>query len=337
MKTYEEMAKYVLEVRDEHDKKKKHRIAAAKRVIPAAAGAFCAFIIGFGIFKGYNRPDTLPVHDNIIESETTSAQVTTLTQTTNKSGTALTTAAASAEKSTSKTAVSETKATTVKTEVTSVTSSNQTSAVTSSAAEHTTAVTSVTASTTAPTTTYTTVTTLETTTTAIGGGGGLSGDSQHDFPGGMGGGSAGGEGNGGYAGGATGGGAGGDGNGGYAGGGYAGGGTGGSGGTEEERWSQLTINHRYYYAFIDGYEDVYVNGYMISSDIVGSWIGEAEMESQTFIDGYIKKCSAEVYSINGYSDKEVVAIKFKGHDEYYLYCKINTDIYELMKKIPPHQ
>ena len=318
MKTYEEMAKYVLEVRDEHDKKKKHRIAAAKRVIPAAAGAFCAFIIGFGIFKGYNRPDTLPVHDNIIESETTSAQVTTLTQTTNKSGTALTTAAASAEKSTSKTAVSETKATTVKTEVTSVTSSNQTSAVTSSAAERTTAVTSVTASTTAPTTTYTTVTTLETTTTAIGGGGGLSGDSQHDFPGGMGGGSAGGDGNGGYAGGGT-------------------GGSGGSGSSEEERWSQLTINHRYYYAFIDGYEEVYVNGYMISSDIVGSWIGEAEMESQTFIDGYIKKCSAEVYSINGYSDKEVVAIKFKGHDEYYLYCKINTDIYELMKKIPPHQ
>ncbi len=320
MKTYEEMAKYVLEVRDEHDKKKKHRIAAAKRVIPAAAGAFCAFIIGFGIFKGYNRPDTLPVHDNIIESETTSAQDTTLPQTTKKSEIILTTAATSAEKSTSKTTVSESKVTTVKTEVTSVTSSNQTSAVTSSAAEHTTAAASSTASTTAPTTTYTTVTTQETTTTAIGGGGGLSGDSQHDFPGGMGGGSAGG-----------------DGNGGYAGGGYAGGGTGGSGGTEEERWSQLTINHRYYYAFIDGYEDVYVNGYMIPSDIVGSWIGEAEMESQTFIDGYIKKCSAEVYSINGYSDNEVVAIKFKGHDEYYLYCKINTDIYELMKKIPPHQ
>lgn len=319
MKTYEEMAKYVLEVRDEHDKKRKHWIAAAKRVIPAAAGVCCAFIIGFGIFKGYNRPDTLPVHDNIIESETTSAQLTTLPQTTKKSEIILTTAATSAEKSTSKTTVSESKVTTVKTEVTSETSSKQTSSAAASA-ERITAVTSVTASTTAPTTTYTTVTTLETTTTAIGGGGGLSGDSQHDFPGGMGGGSAGGEGNGGYAGG-----------------GYAGGGTGGSDGTEEERWSQLTINHRYYYAFIDGYEDVYVNGYMIPSDIVGSWIGEAEMESQTFIDGYIKKCSAEVYSINGYSDKEVVAIKFKGHDEYYLYCKINTDIYELMKKIPPHQ
>ena len=317
MKTYEEMAKYVLEVRDEHDKKRKHRIAAAKRVIPAAAGVCCAFIIGFGIFKGYNRPDTLPVHDNIIESETTSAQVTTLPQTTKKSETILTTAVTTTEKSTSKTTVSESKATTVKTEVTSETSSKQTS----SAAERTTAVTSVTASTNAPTTTYTTVTTLETTTTAIGGGGGLSGDSQHDFPGGTGG--AGGSG--------------GDGNGGYAGGGYAGGGTGGSGSSEEERWSQLTINHRYYYAFIDGYEDVYVNGYMISSDIVGSWIGDAEMESQTFIDGYIKKCSAEVYLINGYSDKEVVAIKFNGHDEYYLYCKINTDIYDIMKKIPPHQ
>lgn len=333
MKTYEEMAKYVLEVRDEHDKKRKHRIALAKRVIPAAAGVCCAFIIGFGVFKGFNRPDTLPVHDNIIESETTSAQVTTIPQTTKNTSTALTTAVTSTEKSTSKTTVSESKVTTVKNEVTSETSSKQTSSAATSSAEHTTASTSVTASTNAPTTTYTTVTTQETTTTiAIGGGGGLSGDSQHDFPGGMGGGSAGGEGNGGYAGGATGGGAGGDGNGGY-----AGGGTGGSGSSEEERWSQLTINHRYYYAFIDGYEEVYVNGYMISSDIVGSWIGEAEMESQTFIDGYIKKCSAEVYSINGYSDKEVVAIKFKGHDEYYLYCKINTDIYELMKKIPPHQ
>ena len=327
MKTYEEMAKYVLEVRDEHDKKKKHRIAAAKRVIPAAAGAFCTFIIVFGIFKGYNRPDTFPVNDNIIESETTSAQVTTLTQTTNKSGTALTTAATSAEKSTSKTAVSETKATTVKTEVTSVTSSDLTSAVTSSAAEHTTAAASSTASVTAAITSSTVLTTQEVITTSADGGEG----DQMTGGGGMT------EGGGGCSGDMPGGGAGGDGNGGYAGGGYAGGGTGGSGGTEEERWSQLTINHRYYYAFIDGYEDVYVNGYMIPSDIVGSWIGEAEMESQTFIDGYIKKCSADVYFINGYSDDEVVAIKFKSHDEYYLYCKINTDIYDIMKKIPPHQ
>ena len=334
MKTYEEMAKYVLEVRDEHDKKKKHRIAAAKRVIPAAAGVSCAFIIGFGIFKGYNRPDTLPVHDNIIESETTSAQITTLPQTTKESETILTTAVTTTEKSTSKTTVSKSNVTTVKTEVTSETSSKHTSSAAASA-ERTTSAASSTASTTAPTTTYTTVTTQETTTTIEIGGGGLSGDSQHDFPGGMGGGSAGGDGNGGYAGGATGGGAGGDGNGGYAGGGT--GGSGGSGSSEEERWSQLTINHRYYYAFIDGYEDVYVNGYMISSDIVGSWIGDAEMESQTFIDGYIKKCSAEVYLINGCSDAEAVAIKFKGHDEYYLYCKINTDIYDIMKKIPPHQ
>lgn len=320
MKTYEEMAKYVLEVRDEHDKKRKHRIALAKRVIPAAAGVCCAFIIGFGVFKGFNRPDTLPVHDNIIESETTSAQVTTIPQTTKNTSTALTTAVTSTEKSTSKTTVSESKVTTVKTEVTSETSSKQTSSAAASSAEHTTASTSVTASTNAPTTTYTTVTTQETTTTIAIGGGGLSGGSGQDFPGGTGGAGGGSEGgNGGYAGGAT------------------GGGTGGSGGKEEERWSQLTINHRYYYAFIDGYEDVYVNGYMIPSDIVGSWIGEAEMESQTFIDGYIKKCSAEVYFINGYSDDEVVAIKFKGHDEYYLYCKINTDIYDIMKKIPPHQ
>ena len=316
MKTYEEMAKYVLEVRDEHDKKRKHRIALAKRVIPAAAGVCCAFIIGFGVFKGFNRPDTLPVHDNIIESETTSAQVTTIPQTTKNTSTALTTAVTSTEKSTSKTTVSESKVTTVKTEVTSETSSKQTSSAAASSAEHTTASTSVTASTNAPTTTYTTVTTQETTTTIAIGGGGLSGGSGQDFPGGTGGaggGSEGGNGNGGYAGGAT------------------GGGTGGSGGGQGEK---LPINQLYCFAFIEGDDNIYITLYMISREYVGAWIGRADMLAGQLTDGQENIRTADVYFINGFSDTEAVAIKFDDHDGYYLYYGPNADVYKITRSIP---
>ena len=81
MKTYEEMAKYVLEVRNETEKKRKHRIAVAKRVIPAVACVCGAFIIGFGVWRGYTRPDTPSVPDNIIEAETTSVHGTTIPMT----------------------------------------------------------------------------------------------------------------------------------------------------------------------------------------------------------------------------------------------------------------
>lgn len=313
MKTYEEMAKYVLEVRDEHDRKRKHRIAAAKRVIPAAAGICGALIIGFGVFKGFKRPDTLPVHDNIIESETTSAQVTTIPQTTKKSA-ELTTVMTATRNSSSETTVSESKVTTVKTEVTSETSSKQTSsAAASSSAERTTAATSVPASATSVTSKTTTVTTQETTTTIATGGGGLSGGSSHDIPGGTGG--AGGEGNGG------------DGNGGYAGGG-SGGGSGGSTG------EQLPINQQYCFAFIEGDDNVYINLYMISREYVGAWIGRADMIAGQLTDGQEDICTADVYFVNGCSDAEAVAIKFDDHEGYYLYYSPNADVYKITRSIP---
>lgn len=316
MKTYEEMARYVLEVRDETEKKRKHRKAVAKRVITAAAGVLGAVIIGFGVWKGYTRPDTPAVPDNIIEAETTSVQGTTMPITTTKAAVST----KPSEKSGTKTTVSVSTVTTARTDVTTVADTTQrasahvtaaaTIGLTSSAPVSKTTVTSA-------TTAATTMTTQEAITTIIMGGGvseeggGLSGDAG---------------GTGGYSGGDS---------------GFAGGTGGGSGGDdsgyEEQQWLQLPINVRYPYAYIYGNDYIYISLYMISPDIVGAWTDSAEMLSGQRIAGEEKKCSADVYAVSGHSGEEAVAIRFQESDKYYLYCRSGIDIYEIINTIPPRQ
>ena len=332
MKTYEEMAKYVLEVRDETEKKRKHRKAVAKRVIPATAGVIGAVIIGFGVWKGHTRPDTIPVPDNIIEAETTSVQGTAMPITTTRAATARTTAVTTAEKSGTKTTVSATTVTTAKTDVATAADTTQkasTRVTTAAATERTTAETTLKITVTSATTAANTVTTREVTTTRTdevpggddGGNGGLTGDGNNGGQnGGAGGYSGGGSGFGGGTGGMSGGGSGGD-----------------DSGYEEQQWLQLPINERYPYAYIYGNDHIYISLYMISPDIVGAWTDSAEMLSGQRIAGEEKKCSADVYAVSGHSGEEAVAIRFQESDKYYLYCRSGIDIYEIINTIPPRQ
>ena len=317
MKTYEEMAKYVLEVRNETDKKRKHRIAVAKRVIPAVAGVCGAFIIVFGIWRGYTRPNTLPVTDNIIEAETTSVQGTTMPSTTKESITTFTTT----ETSGAKTTVSTTNATKAETVVvtTAVTAPQITNI---SATAPTNTVPQFINTTTSATTVATSLTTREVTTIIVIGGGGI-GEEGGDGPSG--------EGNndvqtGGYTGGEGG-----------SGGGTSGGSSGGDSSYEKEQWLRLPINKRYPYAYIYDYDNIYISMYRISSDIIGTRIGSAEMLSGQLITGEEQKCPADAYCISGYSSEEVIAIKFQENDEYYLYGRNIIDFYEIMKSISPQQ
>jgi hypothetical protein len=104
-------------------------------------------------------------------------------------------------------------------------------------------------------------------------------------------------------------------------------------------WYDLPVHKRYYNAFLDGYvaelTPAYRGGYPISSDWIGDHISSAKMKSQYRVEGVVKQCAAEAYYIKGYSDENVVAIKFEGYDEYYLYHTDNTDLNSLMKQIPP--
>ena len=116
MKTYDEMARYVLEVRDEHERKRKKRITFIKRSVPAAIAVMGAFIIGFGIWKGYKRPEQLPSPDNIINntSVTTTlphaSETALITTTTNKTVITSETSETSVSASTQTTKISQTTA-----------------------------------------------------------------------------------------------------------------------------------------------------------------------------------------------------------------------------------
>ncbi len=317
MKTYEEMAKYVLEVRNETEKKRKHRIAVAKRVIPAVACVCGAFIIGFGVWRGYTRPDTPSVPDNIIEAETTSVHGTTIPSTTQKVITTFTTT----ETNGVKTIVSTT--TVTKAETVVVTTAVTTQKLTNvSATVPNNTVPQFINTTTSATTAATSLTTQESTTTICIGGGGIS-EGGGDEPSG--------EGNngvptGGYTGGEGG-----------SGGGTSGGSSGGDSSYEKQQWLQLPINERYPYAYIYGYDYIYNSMYRISSDSIGAWIDNAEMLSGQLNAGEEQKCPADAYCISGYSSEEIIAIKFQENNEYYLYGRNIMDFYEIMKTIPPQQ
>ena len=110
-------------------------------------------------------------------------------------------------------------------------------------------------------------------------------------------------------------------------------------GSTHNPWYDMPVHKQYYNAFLEGYvadlTPAYRSGYPISSELIGKHISSADMKSQYYVDGEVKRCKAEAYYINGFSDDDIVAIKFDGHDEYYLYHTDKTDLYSLMKIIPP--
>ncbi|WP_024860449.1 hypothetical protein [Ruminococcus flavefaciens] len=320
MKTYEETAQYILEVRNEHEKKIKRRKALAMRIIPAAAGICSAVVICFAALKNNRKPIDLITDESVITGGSVSVVTTvphgteeavttqistaqTITQTT-----AETTAKTTAETTVSAASVTAAKATVQVEQSYAKTTNVLTAAATS--AVHTTAAstTCVTATMTAETVTAD-VTTQVTTEEPINTGGwhwNGNGDGDWNY--------------GGF--------------GGFGGGGNAGGGEGGGEDSGEEQWLQLPINEKYCYAYIYGYDSVYVNLYMISPEYAGERIDSADMLSGQMIGGQQMQCSADVYSVNGIADASAVAVKFEGNEGYYLYYKPNADLYKITQTVP---
>lgn len=297
MKTYDEMAKYVLEVRDEHEKKRKRKIYIAKRAVPAFAGVIGAFIIGFGLWNNYRRPDMLPTPSTVVESETTA--IASTAQTTPKTMTTAVTASAVTAKTDANTTTSTTAAaSSTKAYVTTNMVTTAAKPVTAPPPSTSKPATDTTSSTTVRATSTTTVTQTVTTTTTDTEMTGNPPAKSTQPPG-----------------------------------------CGTTTGSPHNPWYDMPVHRQYYNAFLEGYvaelTPIYRSGYPISSELIGKHISSADMKSQYYVDGEVKRCKAEAYYINGFSDDDIVAIKFDGHDEYYLYHTDKTDLYSLMKIIPP--
>ena len=321
MKTYDEMARYVLEVRDEHERKRKKRITFIKRSVPAAIAVMGAFIIGFGIWKGYKRPEQLPFPDNIINntSVTTTlphaSETALITTTTNKTVITSETSETSVSASTQTAKISQTTAEASVTTAVSAEESSEASTVTALSTTKAAATSSAAAKTTSSTS-QPVPHAIITTTIAYSE---LSGDP----PTGAGAGgalpSSGTEGSGGSQ---------------TAGGGAAPPSTEGNGGGGiYDPWYGLPIYQQFTNAYVSGYTKTYTSGCAISDRYVGDMIGSVNMESGQPVEGFIKQCTAEAFHINGIDAESAIAVKFYGHNEYYLYHTRDTDIYDIMKQI----
>ena len=369
MKTYEETAQYILEVRNEHDKKIKRRKAMAMRIIPAIAGICSAVVICLAAVKNYRKPIDLITDENVITGGSISI-VTTVPHGTEEAVTTLISTEKTFVQTTTKTTVSATSVTATKAAEPVEQNYAQTTYILTAAATsavHTTMASTsyVTAATTAETVT-TSVTTQEITTEpVIAGGWNWHGTGNGEWDQGGFGGFGGGESNeggdwdqggfGGFGGGESN--EGGDWNhggfGDFGGGGsneggewnHGGFGNIGCGGSyddgetgseyiSEEQWQQLPINERYFYAYIYENNRVYTSLYMISSEYVGDPIYSADLISSQVIAGEQIQCVADVYSVNGITDESAVAIKFMGNDGYYLYYNPNADLDIIIQTVP---
>lgn len=146
MKNYEEMAKLVLEARDEYVKKKKNRVLFLKRASVVTFGA--AAVLGIGIFTHAMKPPKKPTPSQsgiIVENETTSAVTTVAPTSPSTTASRTTTAAQTTAATTAVTTASarqsvttvRTSATVARTTRTAVSTTAPTSPMTATAAQTT--------------------------------------------------------------------------------------------------------------------------------------------------------------------------------------------------------
>lgn len=82
MKNYEEMARCVLEARDEHNRKVKSRQAKIKKYAPVVSSFCFAVLLGFGVWHHLNDIPRIPTQPNTIEDTTENTEPITESNTT---------------------------------------------------------------------------------------------------------------------------------------------------------------------------------------------------------------------------------------------------------------
>ena len=94
MKSYEEMARYVLEVRDEHERKQQKRKMLFRRYAPVAASLCVFLLIGLGVRKNIPEPDSFKTEVTVSTTEPATTVTVSYTQTTSVSTTVVRTTSA---------------------------------------------------------------------------------------------------------------------------------------------------------------------------------------------------------------------------------------------------
>ncbi|MCR5601237.1 MAG: hypothetical protein K6G33_10920 [Ruminococcus sp.] len=280
MKNYEEMAKYVLEVRDEHERKKQKRKIIVRRCAPLAV-SLCVFLIAsLGVWR--NMPAPNKFNTNIIQTtETvTASPVSTEKHTSVSTSVTRTTTAkissvsrnattASTAKTTSVTAAASGNVLTATRNLTQ-THTNTTSEKTQIHVTHTTSEqglapcesTAKTVSSVTVTNTITTTVCVSQTTTLISN----------------------------------------------------------ISGAVTRPWSEFSIDYRYNIAYVNGLNGRYLSsGIPIREFELGSFIAEAEMSGYDSDYCELRECTAKAYRINDTSENKAIAIKFDDDDNFYLY------------------
>lgn len=282
MKSYEEMARYVLEVRDEHERKQQKRKMLFRRYAPVAA-SLCAFLlIGLGVWKNIPEPDgfktdvtvsttepvtTAPVSDAQTTFVSSTVVRTTSAQTSHTSSTDVTTVnvVTTAENSAHVTAASTANVLThqsTHTHITATAEKTQTSVTRTTSQDsqpHSTTSTQHTASpATMPLTVPETEPTSETTTTQRAAG-------------------------------------------------------------TNPSYSQ-SIEDLYNTAYVEALDAKYFYGCITVKEFeIDSLISTAEMSGYDSDADKVVTCVADAYRLNGTDEKKAIAIKFSGNDNYYLY------------------
>jgi hypothetical protein len=301
MKSYEEMARYVLEVRDEHEKKRRKRKIIIRRYAPVTASLCALLLICLGTWKNMPSPDIS--HNYIVTTTTESAAVTAVTTAVTSSDAKKTAPAVTKTSSASENAVTYTTALTATVTVhkTSVrtgvlTTQNQSTRTnTKTSAERTTAVTATDKSTqtteyivTAPSSTNvnTDVQPVTVTKTAKVSESIATMPMTTEYsaqpaeetttifqPGGM----------------------------------------------TSIPWALKNIEDQYPTAELDDYAGSYTLQFRISATDIDSYLCEAYMYGYDPQEGEFHKCMANAYTLKNTSPEEQIAIKFDDVNKYFLY------------------
>lgn len=92
--------------------------------------------------------------------------------------------------------------------------------------------------------------------------------------------------------------------------------------TPPVHWEEMTVSQQYFMAeFGEPVIFYHTKDKTVSADEIGEFISSAYMSGYDFYTETNYHCYAYAYKINGYSEEEVIAVKFEDDESYYLYTK----------------
>lgn len=91
-------------------------------------------------------------------------------------------------------------------------------------------------------------------------------------------------------------------------------------------WDEMTINQQYNMAEFGEPVRWYMNANRtISATQTGEWLGSAYMDGYDSSNDTYYHCNTAVYTVQGYSELEVIAVRFEEYPNFFIYLDISLD------------